>query len=985
MSRRGLYTIAPHGRFLPLLVEGVLDGTLLNGWDRSGPFWLSDITIIVPTRRARLTLADLFAQRRGGAALLPDIRTFGGDASEEEPFLPPVDAPVAPPAASLLERRLVLSRLVHAFAQSADGFASPPNAAETFWLADSLGQLIDDFTIEDVSLVRLGDLVPDELAENWQQILKFLHIALSMWPQRLQAMGKTDAAASRNDRLRRQAETAHLLYGERPVIAAGSTGSIPATAALLKAIAALPRGALVLPGLDTSLSADQHKLLLEGENMQGHPQYGLMKLLRQLGAGVADVEELARPNDRTPLVRAALAPAEQTAGWGPQRQRLDISAGLAGVGVIAAPNADIEARAVALAARAAVLERRSVGIVSRDQTLARRIAAELNRHGITVDDPAGTPLYQASAGRLARQVLTLAVDKFSPVDVIALLRNGAVTLGRERIEVQRLTTRLDIRLRKERTRPGLAGVLALADDDALRMLLQTLGEAVTPICTLIEAPQIDAGRLATALDRSVTALIDGEDLPGLLELRDWSRQLAGEADAGASFPPVNLDGVLKALMEGSKVPPAERRRDDIHIWGELEARLMNPDLTILAGVNEDIWPAPADPGPWMSRKMRMAVGLEPPERQQGLAAHDFEMAFGNAQVIIAYATRVGTAPALPSRLQQRIDAFIGEAEAEALRRRGQKWLDQAAAIDFAGLPKPARRPEPIPAAADRPRRLSVTEIETLMRSPYDIYAKHVLGLRKLDPLGSEPSARERGTMIHAVFEQFVAQGLSFSAPDAAKTLEAMAVDSFRNLESISERREIWLERFGRAAEQFLDWERARHGRIASRSAEIKGSWTIGGALQDFVLVGKADRIDQRTDGLLEILDFKTGGVPPPKDMTGFEAPQLLLEAAMARAGVFPGIPRRDSAVLTYIKIGLGPNAFTIRPFSLRKGMYLMQAVDEIERRVQGHVEAFLIRDDLPMMARIRPRAEGGRKQRPGDYDHLARTDEWTLTSGVDDP
>jgi ATP-dependent helicase/nuclease subunit B len=240
-------------------------------------------------------------------------------------------------------------------------------------------------------------------------------------------------------------------------------------------------------------------------------------------------------------------------------------------------------------------------------------------------------------------------------------------------------------------------------------------------------------------------------------------------------------------------------------------------------------------------------------------------------------------------------------------------------------------------------------------------------------------------MFHAVFEQFVAQGLSFSAPDAAKTLEAMAVDSFRNLESISERREIWLERFGRAAEQFLDWERARHGRIASRSAEITGSWTIGGALQDFVLVGKADRIDQRTDGLLEILDFKTGGVPPPKDMTGFEAPQLLLEAAMARAGVFPGIPRRDSAVLTYIKIGLGPNAFTIRPFSLRKGMHLMQAVDEIERRVQGHVEAFLIRDDLPMMARIRPRAEGGRKQRPGDYDHLARTDEWTLTSGVDDP
>jgi ATP-dependent helicase/nuclease subunit B len=1007
VSRRGIFSIAPNARFLPTLVEGVLDGTLLNGWERSGPFWLSDITIIVPTRRSRLMLAELFAERLGGAAFLPDIRTFGGEVSDEEPFLPPIDAPVAPPAASLLERRLVLSRLVHAFARNTDGFASPPNAAEVLWLADSLGQVIDDFTIEGVDPKRLDELVPEELAENWQQVLKFLGIALDAWPGWLREHGKVDAAVARNDRLRRQAATAELLYGVRPVIAAGSTGSIPATADLLRAIAALERGVLVLPGVDASLSPEQHKLLVEGENMQGHPQYGLMRLLRALGVGIGDVEDLAAVSERTRLMRAALAPADQTTGWGRWRGEIDVNAALSGVSVIAAPTADLEARAVALAARQAVLEHKSVGIVSRDQTLARRIAVELKRHGIEVDDPAGTPLYQSAAGRLARQVLTVATEEFAPVHLVALLRNATVTLGRDRHEVQRLTTRLDLRLRSERTLPGLAGVLELVKDEDVPALVTSAGQALQPICDLIEAAEIDAERLAGALDRSVTALIDGAELPGLVEFREWARVLSGTGgrgtptsgpsphgggelaapviDTGASFPPVNLDAVLKALMEGSKVPPAERRRDDVHIWGELEARLMNPDLMILAGVNEDIWPAPADPGPWMSRKMRMDVGLEPPERQQGLAAHDFEMAVGNGEVIIAYATRLGTSPALPSRLLQRIDAFVGETEAKAMRARGQHWLDQAAAIDFAGLPRPAKRPEPIPAAAMRPHSLSVTEIETLMRSPYDIYAKHVLKLRKLESLGSEPSARERGTMIHAVFEEFVAEGLSFSAPDAAEKLMEMATNSFRNLESIRERRAIWLERFGRAADQFLDWERARHGRIASRAAEIKGSWTIGGALQDFVLVGKADRIDQRTDGLLEILDFKTGGVPQPKDMTGFEAPQLLLEAAMARAGTFPGIPRRDTGALTYIKIGLGPQAFTTRPFSLRKGMHLMQAVDEIERRMQGHIEAFLIRDDLPMVARLRPRTETGRKQRPGDYDHLARVDEWTLTSGVDDP
>src|SRR5690606_35937190 len=219
----------------------------------------------------------------------------------------------------------------------------------------------------------------------------------------------------------------------------------------------------------------------------------------------------------------------------------------------------------------------------------------------------------------------------------------------------------------------------------------------------------------------------------------------------------------------------------------LEARLQNPDLMILAGVNEDIWPPVADPGPWMSRSMRIGVGLEPPERRQGQAAHDFAMALGNAEVLIAYAERIGTAPALPSPLLQRIDAFVGEDEARAMRARGTRWVAMAQAVDFAGLPRPAQRPAPQPPAAIRPRRLSITDIEPLMRSPYDIYAKHVLRLRRLEPLGTEPSARERGTMIHGVFERFVAGGHDLESPEALGAMMQMASEAFAGLDSIKER------------------------------------------------------------------------------------------------------------------------------------------------------------------------------------------------------
>ena len=734
MRRDSLFSIAPHAPFITTLAARVLDGTLLGGWPRQGAFWLSDVTIILPTRRSRLALAAEFARQLGGAALLPDIRTFGGEVADEEPFLPPFDAPAIAPAASQLERRLTLSHLVRVFAEGAGSFATPPNAAEIFWLADSLGEVVDDLTIEGVAATKLADLVPEALAANWQQVLEFLDVALKAWPAILSERGRIDAAAARNERLLRQAGAAGFIHGERPVIAAGSTGSIPATAALLKAIAELPRGVLVLPGLDTTFSPEQHDRMLASDTAQGHPQYGLMKLLRGLDAGVGDVAELAGEHARTTLVRAALAPASETHHWPGWRAALPVTDALEGVAVLAARNADVEARAIALAARAKLAEGRTVGIISRDQTLARRIAVELKRHGIEVDDAAGTPLHQSGAGRLARQVLAVAADDYGPVATIALLRNAAVTLGLDRLEVRKAADQLDLKLRRTRPLAGITGLNGLTDSEAVKDVLKRLGEAMAPVSALQAQPALTAPELAGGLLAALDALAPESEPPGMAEFRRWAEELAttaeaGVAQAGTPFPPTDLDAVLAALLAGAKASALPSVRDDIHIWGELEARLQNPDLMILAGMNEDVWPPIADPGPWLSRGMRLGIGLEPPERQQGQAAHDFAMAFGNAEVLIAYARRIGTSPALPSPLLQRIDAFIGETAAKALRERGAIWLTQADAVDYAGIPRPAQRPNPNPPASLRPRELSITEVEPLMRSPYDIYAKRIARLQ----------------------------------------------------------------------------------------------------------------------------------------------------------------------------------------------------------------------------------------------------------------
>lgn len=1007
MRRDSLFTIAPDAPFLATLRDRVLDGTLLAGWDRSGPFWLSDVTIILPTRRARLVLAQLFAEAvGGGTSLLPDIRTFGGEVADEEPFLPPFDAPQTLRPAGSLERTLTLARLVAAWAateQGRDVLANPPGAAEIFGFARSLGTVIDDLAIEGGALSRLDDEIGKlDLANNWQQTRQLLEIAADLWPKHLADHGKADPTMLRNDRLRRQASAAPLVYGDRPVIAAGSTGSVPATADLLAAILELPRGAVVLPGLDHTLSAESFAGLLDhGTQPHGHPQYIMAGLLRRLGTAPAAVVPLVNETPRTRLVRIALAPTEETAHWAEARAALApvLSEALQGVAILAARNEDEEARAIAVAARAALAEGRSVGIVSPDQTLSRRIVEDLRRFDIEVDDAAGTPLFQSGAGRLLRLLLAAATSGFAPVDLMALLDNRATALGLGRAEVAATARILDVGvLRGERPGPGIAGVRDLvrrrASPDATRplgpdelaaldRLLAALEAATLPLCQLLDRDAIDAASLAAAIGAAFEAVTAGSEPSALPEgtdmLRRWVGEMAELADHGPPFAARGLDAVLAALMAGLKVTATIPRCDDIAIWGRLEARLMNPDLMILAGLNEDIWPEPADPGPWLSRGMRLAAGLEPPERQHGQAAHDFEMGLGNREVLLAFSTRRGASPALPSRFLQRLEALIGEDEADKLRSRGGHWLSLARRLDLnPGPPVPATRPSPRPPLHLRPKQLSVTDIETLYRSPYDIHAKYVLGLRRMAALGEMPEGRERGTIVHDIFARFVIEGHDVASPKAESVLMTIAEQAFSGLDAIGERRDLWLGRFRHAACAFLEYEREREPRVLRRHAEIGAKAAF---LNGFTLIGRADRIDEMRSGGFEILDYKTGGIPQKQAMQAYEAPQLLLESLLVRQGGFNNVAAWPPEALTYIKIGLGPEAFVPSPFRQEDGLSLDEATDRAGILLQALVEAWLLRDDRAMTARMRP-ASGQRYR--GDYDHLARTDEWSVAAGDDE-
>ncbi|NOZ33205.1 MAG: double-strand break repair protein AddB, partial [Alphaproteobacteria bacterium] len=851
-----------------------------------------------------------------------------------------------------------------------------------------------------------------QLSAHWQRTVEFLDVVITAWPDHKSA--NTIADPGQHRRLVTDLTTKSLTeqYGHRPVIAAGSTGTVPATARLLMAICALPGGAVVLPGFDPTLAPGPFRGIAKTDPHRfSHPQHAMVALLGKLDVAPDEVTELTGseknpPVARTAMIRAALTLPSHSARWPEVRTHLgnaNIEAATAGLALIKAPTPDLEARAIAVAAGAALEAGKSVGIISADRALSRRICAELDRFGIEVDDSAGIPLAQSEAGRLLREVVQTAIGDFRPAALVALLDKAGIQLGAGRGPMARLLEKLELgALRGRFAGAGLAGIRALVvanleqkldhapinytnrDAAGLLDLLDRIEAAFAPLVAALAAVPIQIGPLGLALSRTLDALCEpGPDKPnpfwqGRTELADFLGVLARDHPLAPKLDRHHVVEALVGLMAAETVYPARPGPTKINIWGPIEARLQTADLMVLCGLNEGLWPPIADPGPFLNRQMHLDAGLAPPDRRSGLAAHDFEMASGNRSVLYSCSARIGASPADPSRLLQRLAAIVGKHNYEAMARRGAVWLTKAIAMDHVAAPVPAARPAPCPLAALRPRSLSFTEIETLIRDPYAIYAKYVLGLRALDDLDREPGPADRGSLVHDILSQFVLSGGDPLSADAPARLEKITVTALAAFNDTPHRRDIWLARIATIGADWLKWEKDRRQPVVRRHGEIKGRVTLNVAGQEFTLRGRADRIDEMADGTLEIIDFKTGGVPDKTTMRQFLAPQLPLEAVTAALGGFEGIPAASISAMEYVKLSFGPVALDSTPFPL-DGLSSTEVADGHWRRASALIEALLNTADQPFHSHLLPNP----KQRyAGDFDQLARVREWaTLGDG----
>ena len=1028
-----VFTIPPSAPFLPTLIEA-LTGGKLGFAPAADPLALASATLYLPTRRACRLARDAFLDlMEGNAAILPRIVAIGDIDEDEIAFAEAATGDIAaealemPPALGGIERRLLLTQLVAKWASSPQLLAESgsPLVAQTpaaaCALADDLTRLIDDMTMRGVSWDRLDDLVPDQFDRYWQLTLRFLQIAREQWPRILQEHNCIEAA-ERRDRLLKAEAVRLARKTDAPVIVAGSTGSIPATAELIATIARLPHGAIVLPGLDTELDEPSWRLIAGDEAKgiapaPGHPQFAMQALLARIGIGRDAVVHLAAASGGARVISEALRPAVATDLW-PQRTAdaafsAAVDSALETISVIEAANAEEESLAIAVALREAVEQNKTAALVTPDRALGRRVLAALARWNIVAEDSSGQPLSDTPAGIFARLAADVALGRLAPVTLLALLKHPLLRLGGAS-QSQALAALERAVLRGPRPRAGSAGLshalktfrgelekfhrkdktdlhpsdprTALHDHElaAAAELVARLAEALAPLESIAGQShrlsdivgrhrKVVAALSQQAGDEIAFAGPDGSKLAAafdeLAESAAATALIVETSDYVELFSALIADRVVRRTI-GFKMP--------VRILGLLEARLTESDRVVLGGLVEGTWPPESRTDAWLSRPMRLKLGLDLPERRIGLSAHDFAQLLGAREVILSHAAKIAGSPTVPSRFVQRLAAVAGE-RWKAARARGDVYLTWARALDRPEEITPAPQPAPKPPRAVRPKSLSVTDIENWLRDPYTIYAKYILHLTPLDPVDVSPGAAERGTIIHAAIGDFTKLHAAALPADPVRELLELGRPHFAALEDFPEARAFWWPRFERIARWFAEWERKRRPSIAAIAAEIRGAIDIPLTDGVFKLRGIADRIERSPAGRYVIIDYKTGSARTEKQVRTGLAPQLTLEAAMLRRGGFPGIAEGACIEgIGYVLLKGGARPGESKPIDFTEGTPDSQA----ERALQKLTElaARFDSDTEPYRSLVHPMWT----THYGEYDHLARVKEWSATGGEND-
>ena len=923
---------------------------------------LSKVLLLLPNRRAVRSMKEAFVRLRGlTPMLLPKMMPIG-EVEDEELFLTGGNARELLsgmyPAIGTTERLLLFVRII--MAKPAEFGVEKMSLAQACALAQELGGLIDMVNNKQLSFDNLENLVPEDYAAHWQDTLKFLKIITHFWPQILEERQLIDASLRRNRLLEAQSEIWQQNRPQGRIVIAGTTAAFPAMKKLVATVLGLENGELYLAGLDKFLSDEDWQMVDET-----HPQFELKELLDYLEVNRHEVQDLcpAANLEAERFIAEVMRPALSSEKWRELPSQSFSPQAWGGINLINCADIREEALAIALIMRETLEEEgKTAALVTQDRNLARRVANELERWNVQVDDSAGKPLALSGVGIFLRQIVQAATaDK--KLYLAELWKNPLCCMGQEYGELRQLIRRLEKKVWRRGQEDEQLSQFEVSAQAILADLALLLSQSKVDFKELLTCHIKTAEKLASRPGKDGAQILwggdDGEAAARLVADLDEQAEVLGEIN------PQEYAGLLETLMISINVRPKFGMHPRLKILGPIEARLNHFDVTIIGEVNEGIWPKAAGSDPWMSRPMKKDFGFPLPEREIGVNAFDFSQLLAGEEVYLTRAERVQGTPMVKSRWWLRLETVLKALNIEPQSLENAVYRLWAKHLDRPQRVVPINPPQPMPPLEARPRELSASAIEMWMRDPYAIFAKYILKLKPLDELDRELTPADYGTIIHAILQQFNNKYPKQLPDNAREELIKLGEVYFKQNQIASETKAFWWPNFIKSIDWILEQEKTYRPNVAQVHNEVRGEVEIE-TPRGFKVTAIADRVDETIDGKYNIIDYKTGKARKETEVRAGYAPQLPIEGLIARSGGFGKFNAREVDKLIYWQLA---KQETI----IDKDMN--QLLDNTYERLQKLVNLFEF-ETTPYVCQPNPK----RLPEYSDYEHLARVREWSVVA-----
>ena len=978
--------------FLDSLAKG-----LVAKFRTSGPVDLRNAVIILPTEEARSNLLrNLIIRAESEAIVLPRTYTISENLPCQRPhkrgdldcILPSNMLPNRLPI-PLVSRELLLGRLIFQWRKAHD-HTNSLSLSQCLKVAPTLGSLFDELQAFNINYLALGKSSTLDDAAHWASIDKFLKIIIEQWPRILVEQSWEDPI--KYDQLITKLV---IQYWEKEppkydVIAAGFTGKLPHVVNLLSSIVSLPRGHVVVPSLDRSLG----KKIWENLPTD-HPQSTIKCLLDGLKFGDKPVPEWpdqgghSNPTlsniSRLPLVPSILNEGDMPNDSITDKKRItDLT-------LITSQNVYSESQTIALIVKEFLTHNQGdVSVIAEDQILVKQVALQLRKWNL--DLCYCTPrMPDASGGATFLQLVAeMICSDVSPVSLLSALKHPMCKGHTSKTLFNNLLNQLELKsLRGIRPEPGFSGILAsLAlspSNQKIIAWLRELDRASHQFSELVKNRRVSLRNLLRAhLDFS-TWLCQPETINSALpwdtdsdhNLYQNLNALCSTLKNSFTVNGTEYSDIFKTLV--NKIPDESTlvHNARIYTYSAEQTLFSSSSLHILAGMNEGTWPSISPASRWLSPQMREALGLPGKEAEKADSALQLCQAFTAPKVVLTRSKLINGVQTMPSYHFAQIERAAKKADLPHTIDQSSYWneLGQHLEQETINVPK-IQRPAPIPPVSARPRTLSATQIELWMQDPYSIFVSTILKIRALRPLDAKVGPPDYGRIVHEALEKFTRTYPKDMPQDAFQKLLGFGQDSFRKIRVPSESYAFWWPRFERLAQYFVDQECEGRRHISRAYTEISGAITVNLASGQFTLTTRADRINMRTDGKVDIIDYKTGMIPTASQIMDGRKPQLLLEALIALDHGFHEINTRKINSISSIQLSGAAIAGTHQ--SIEQDIQIK--ANELLSRVTMLIKAF---DDENTPYYFVPHKDFSPQH--NEFEHLARMKEWLTNPQTTSP